>query len=148
MKKSLVVIPVLALLALGCAYFPDSGRVSKTGEAEEWAEEGITKNYIFARGTGAADQTLKTKTQKMATSRNAAIAGAQSNLIALITGATLEGGASVKKAMEDDSSLEAKINAAAGSARVVRSEYTRDDRCVVVLKLSKKTLREAGIKIR
>ncbi len=46
--------------ACACGSAPDKGMVSKTGEIEkEWVEEGVTKNYVFARGIGAADQTLE-----------------------------------------------------------------------------------------
>ncbi|MBI4802784.1 MAG: hypothetical protein HY796_09715 [Elusimicrobia bacterium] len=65
----------------------------KEGEIDrEWVEEGITSEYIFARGIGAADQTLENKTQRMATSRNAAVVSAQYNTLSLLKGVKLEGG--------------------------------------------------------
>ncbi len=147
MKKALFAA-VAVLLVAGCSSSPEKGTVSKTGEIErEWAEEGITKNYIFARGIGAADQTLENKTQRMATSRNASIVNGQYNMLTFIKGVALEGGITVEKALETDSVLATKINAVIKGAQVVRTEWTSDDGCVVVLRLPKKALKDSGIKI-
>jgi len=136
------------LLVAGCSSSPEKGTVSKNGEIErEWVEEGVTKNYVFARGIGAADQTLENKTQRMATSRNAAIVNGQYNMLSFVKGVQLEGGVTVEKAIETDSVLATKIDAVIKGAQVVRSEWTADDGCVIVLRLPKKALKEAGIKI-
>ena len=147
MKKALFAA-VAVLLVAGCSSSPEKGTVSKTGEIErEWAEEGITKNYIFARGIGAADQSLANKTQKMATSRNSSIVNAQYNMLSLIKGVKLEGGITVEKAIETDSLIATKIDAAIKGAQVTRTEWTADDGCVVVLRVSKKSLKEMGLKL-
>jgi hypothetical protein len=147
MKKALF-IAFAALLAAGCSSSPDKSTVSKTGEVErEWVEEGVTKNYVFARGLGAADQTLENKTQRMATSRNASIVNGQYNMLSFVKGISLEGGVTVEKAIETDSVLATKINAVIKGAQVVRTEWTSDDGCVVVLRLPKKVLKESGLKI-
>ena len=147
MKKALFVAAV-ALLAAACSSSPDKGSVSSSGEIErEWVEEGVTKNYIFARGIGAADQTLENKTQRMATSRNASIVNAQYNMLSFIKGVNLEGGITVEKAIETDSVLATKIDAVIKGAQVVRTEWTSDDGCVVVLRLPKKSLKDAGVKL-
>lgn len=146
--KAVALIAILTIIGMaGCASSPaDRSNVSKEGEIDrEWVEEGITDNYIFARGIGAADQTLDNKTQKMATSRNAAIVSAQYNMLSLIKGVKLEGGILVEKAIETDSKLLASINATIKGAQVVRSNWTSDDGCVVTLKLSKKALRDMGL---
>jgi hypothetical protein len=148
LMKTLAPVFLLALFVAGCATAPNGGVVSKAGEIDrEWVEEGITSNYIFARGIGAADQTLENKTQRMATSRNASIVNAQYNMLSIIKGVKLEGGIQVSKAIETDSLLSTKIDAAIKGAQVVRSEWTADDGCVVVLRLSKKILKESGVKI-
>lgn len=146
--KKLLFVAAAALLAAACSSSPEKGTVSKTGEIErEWVEEGVTKNYVFARGIGAADQTLENKTQRMATSRNASIVNGQYNMLSFIKGVQLEGGVTVEKALETDSVLATKIDAVIKGAQVVRSEWTADDGCVIVLRLSKKALKEAGLKI-
>ncbi|MFH1714933.1 MAG: hypothetical protein ABH857_01900 [Elusimicrobiota bacterium] len=147
--KIFLIASLVLLSFAGCATSPDKGTVSKTGEIErEWVEEGITGSYVFARGIGAADQTLENKTQRMATSRNAAIVNAQYNMLSIIKGVELEGGIKVEKAIETDSNLQTNINAAIKGALVVRSEWTDDDGCVIVLRLSKTRLKEMGIKIK
>lgn len=147
--KTVFVLFFGLVLFYGCASTPDKGTVSKDGEIDrEWVEEGITKNYVFSRGIGGADQKLENKTQKMATSRNAAIVGAQYNMLSLVKGVQLEGGITVEKAIETDSLLATNIDAAIKGAQVVRSEWTADDGCVVVLRLSKKALKEMGLKIK
>ncbi|MBI5744266.1 MAG: hypothetical protein HY952_06935 [Elusimicrobia bacterium] len=146
--KKLIFAAFVAVLAAGCSSSPDKGTVGKTGEIErEWVEEGITKNYVFARGIGAADQTLENKTQRMATSRNASIVNAQYNMLSFIKGVNLEGGITVEKALETDSVLATKIDSVIKGAQVVRTEWTSDDGCVVVLRLAKKSLKDAGIKL-
>lgn len=143
-----VLCALSALFFFGCASVQDKGVVSKTGEIErEWVEEGITDNYVFARGIGAADQALENKTQKMATARNASIVNAQYNMLSIIKGVQLEGGITVEKALETDSAISTKIDAAIKGAQVVRSEWTSDDGCVVILRLPKKTLKEMGINV-
>jgi hypothetical protein len=147
MKKALAIL-VFTVAAWGCSSAPNKGTVSDKGDIErEWVEEGVTKNFVFARGIGAADQTLENKTQRMATSRNASIVNAQYNMLAFVKGVNLEGGITVEKAIETDSVLATKLDAVIKGAQVVRSEWTSDDGCVVVLRLSKKALKEAGLKI-
>ncbi|PIU17633.1 MAG: hypothetical protein COT18_12980 [Elusimicrobia bacterium CG08_land_8_20_14_0_20_59_10] len=137
-----------AFVVAGCSSAPDKGTVSGSGEVErEWVEEGVTKNYVFARGMGAADQALDNKTQRMATSRNASIVSAQYNMLSFLKGVNLEGGVTVEKAIETDSVLATKINEVIKGAQVVRTEWTNDDGCVVILRLSKKALKAAGIKL-
>lgn len=146
--KNIIVVFLMSLIIISCKSSPDKGTVSKTGEIErEWVEEGVTKNYIFARGIGAADQTLENKTQRMATSRNAAIVNAQYNMLSIIKGVQLEGGITVEKAIETDSILATKIDALIKGAQVVRTEWTSDDGCVVVIRLSKSALKDMGLKI-
>ena len=148
MRKMLVIIAGCIIIA-SCTNKAEKGVVSSGGEINrEWVEEGITKDAVYARGIGAADQTLENKTQRMATSRNAAIVNAQYNLLSMVKGVELEGGITVEKAIETDSLLATKIDAVIKGAQVVRTEWTADDGCVVVLKLPKSMLKELGLKIK
>jgi len=143
-----LLISAVVLFACACASAPDKAMVSKDGEVDKaWVEEGVTKTDIFARGMGAADQTLDNKTQRMATARNAAIVNGQYNLLSIIKGVQLEGGVSVEKAIETDSILATKINSVIKGAQVVRTEWASDDGCVVSLRLPKAALRDAGLKM-
>jgi hypothetical protein len=146
--KKIYLIAAISLLVVACKSSPDKGTVSSNGEIDrEWVEEGVTKNYIFARGIGAADQTLENKTQKMATSRNAAVVNGQYNMLSIIKGIQLEGGITVEKAMETDSLLSTKVDAMIKGAQIVRTEWTNDDGCVIVLRLPKTALKDMGLKV-
>ncbi|MGA2090253.1 MAG: hypothetical protein ABSH12_02175 [Endomicrobiales bacterium] len=147
-KSSLLVLAAVVAIGYGCKSAADKSTVSKEGEINrEWVEQGITDHYVFARGIGAADQTLDNKTQKMATSRNSSIVNAQYNMLSLVKGVKLEGGITVEKAIETDSVLATNIDAMIKGAQVVRTEWTADDGCVTVLRVSKTALKSMGLKI-
>jgi len=147
--KRIIFVFISAVIFVACSNKAEKGMVSSSGEINrEWVEEGITKDAIYARGIGAADQTLDNKTQRMATSRNAAIVNAQYNLLSMVKGVELEGGITVEKAIETDSLLATKIDAVIKGAQVIRTEWTSDDGCVVILKLPKSMLKELGLKLK
>lgn len=145
MRYLCLVIAVWVLLA-GCAGKKEI--VSKKGEiSREIESEAFKKDFIESIGIGAADQTLENKTQRMATSRNAAIVMAQYEMLSMIKGLKLEGGITVEKAMETDSVIATKIDAEIKGAEVVKTEWTNDDGCVVTLRLPKKRLKAMGLKL-
>jgi hypothetical protein len=147
MKKYFAVLAA-AVLVFGCASAPDKGKVNKTGDIErEWVEQGEFNGYIYATGIGAADQTMENKTQKMATSKNSAIVNAQYNMLSVLKGVQLEGGITVEKAIETDSILATSVNDKIKGAQLVRTNWTNDDGCVVTIRISKKALKEMGLKL-
>ena len=75
-------------------------------------------------------------------SRRARVAGRE-----ILKGVNLEGGITVEKAIETDSVLATKIDSVIKGAQVVRSEWTADDGCVVILRLGKKALKDMGLKL-
>jgi len=95
---------------------------------------------LEAIGIGASDPTLATDTQRKALSRDAAIVKAQYEMLSMVKGVTLEGGITVDRAMEKDSSLETKIMETIRGAEIVKSEFTADNGCVVTLRLPKSRL--------
>lgn len=143
-----ILLPLCIVMA-GCGSGRVKDRVSKDGDIDrEWTEQGITKNYIFATGIGGADQTMENKTQRMATSRNAAVVNAQYNMLSVIKGVQLEGGITVEQAIETDSVLATKIDAEIKGAEIVKSEWTGDDGCVTTLRLPKKRLKNLGLNVK
>ncbi|MFN0118364.1 MAG: hypothetical protein ACKVQC_08770 [Elusimicrobiota bacterium] len=147
MQKTIFLL-ALSVLVVGCG----SGKKSyvKKGEIQKTIEqEAVTKKYIEAIGIGAADPTLSNGTQRRATSRNAAIVASQYEMLSMIKGIDLEGGIRVEKAIETDSVLQTKIDAAIKGAEIVKNEWTNDDGCVVTLRLDKKRLQDMmGIKFK
>jgi hypothetical protein len=95
---------------------------------------------LEAVGIGAADAALPSDTQRKALARDAAIVKAQYELLSMVKGVALEGGVTVDRAMETDSSLETKIRQTIQGAEVVKSEFTADNGCVVTLRLPKSRL--------
>jgi hypothetical protein len=146
--KRIVVLAVAGLVFAGCG----GGKKSyvKKGEIQQTLDqESIQKNFIEAIGIGAADASLTNKTQRKATSRNAAIAAAQYEMLSMVSGVNLEGGITVSKAVETDSQLKTKIDAAIKGAEIVKTEWTGDDGCVITLRLDKKRLQEMmGVKFK
>ena len=91
-------------------------------------------------GIGASDPTLATDTQRKALARDAAIVKAQYEMLSMVKGVQLEGGITVDRAMETDSTLETKVLASIRGAEIVKSEFTADNGCVVTLRLPKSRL--------
>lgn len=105
--------------------------------------------YFEAVGIGASDPALPTETQRRALARDAAIVQAQYELLSLIKGVELDGGYKISRAIEVDSALETKVNAAVRGAEVLKSEFTTDGGCVVTLRLPKRRLGEqTGLALR
>ena len=110
----------------------------KHGAIEKTMDQQADKGHYFETiGIGAADSTLTNSTQRMATSRDAAIVQAQYEMLSLIKGVQLEGGHTVEKAMETDSKIETYLKEMIRSAEVVKTEWTKDDGCLVTLRLDK-----------
>ncbi len=144
MRNLCLFVAVMVLLA-GCG---GKKEIVKKGEiSREIEQSAFQKDYIEAIGIGAADQTLENKTQRMATSRNAAIVMAQYEMLSMIKGLKLEGGITVEKAMETDSVIATKIDAEIKGAEIVKTEWTNDDGCVVTLRLPKRRLKALGLKL-
>jgi hypothetical protein len=138
---------IVMMLVVGC-----SGKDSyvKKGELQKTLEqESIQKKYLEAIGIGAADSTLSNSTQRKATSRNAAVVAAQYEMLSMVKGIDLEGGIRVERAIETDSLLQTKIDAAIKGAEIIKTEWTNDDGCVVTLRLDKKRLQDQmGVKFK
>ncbi|MDD5773866.1 MAG: hypothetical protein PHX78_10420 [bacterium] len=141
MKKLFIVLAGFALCInlISCG----SGVKShvKGGELQQTMEgETQDNDFIQSIGIGAADQKMDNKTQRMSTSRNAAITLAQYEMVGIIKGLHVEGGVTVSKAMETNSDIYAKVNESVKGAEIVKTEWTADDGCVITLRLSKKRL--------
>lgn len=142
-----ILMAVIALSVIGCAgskKMVEKGEISKTIE-----QDSVRKSYIESIGIGAADATLSNTTQRRATSRNAAIVAAQYEMLSMVKGIDLEGGIKVQRAVETDSLLQTRIDAAIRGAEIVRSEWTNDDGCLVTLRLDRKRLEQLmGVKFK
>jgi hypothetical protein len=139
MKRFIVCLAAAAALS-ACSSnksYVKKGEIDKTLD-----QEAFHKSYIETIGIGAADSTMTNTTQRKATSRDAAVVQGQYEMLSVIKGLNLEGGIVVEKAMETDSKLTTSINEAIKGAEVVKTEWTNDDGCVVILRLNKKRFQE------
>ncbi len=145
MKTYLFLLVAGLFLLSSCA---TKSAVVEKGEIKRTiTQEAVGEDYIEAIGIGAADPTLDNKTQRMATSRNAAIVAAQYEMLSVVKGIKLEGGITVEKALETDSLLATKVDAEIKGAEIIRTEWTSDDGCLVTLRLPKNRLKAMGLKM-
>ncbi len=121
----------------GAASRVRDGKVQTT--IDQKAQRG---GQLEAIGIGASDPALATDTQRKALARDAAIVKAQYEMLSMVKGVTLEGGITVDRAIEKDSSLQTKILQTIRGAEVVKSEFTADNGCVVTLRLPKRRLEQ------
>lgn len=137
-------ILILQALALTLTIF-SSGcgpQYVKKGKVADVIEQNmVTRSHIQSIGIGAADPKLASDTQKKATARSAAIVAAQYEMLSVIKGAEIEGGISVSRAMETDSTLEAQLKHTIRGAEIVSTRFTDDNGAVVILRLAKKRLK-------
>lgn len=115
----------------------------KGGKVQDTLSQDPDKGkFIEAIGIGAADPTLPTETQRRALSRDAAIVKSQYEMLSMVKGVEIEGGVTVSRAMEKDSTLEARLKETIRGAEIVKTEFTKDDGAVVTLRLPKKRLEQ------
>ncbi|MFH2203777.1 MAG: hypothetical protein ABIJ96_11720 [Elusimicrobiota bacterium] len=137
----------LALTASGAAC---AKKYVKKGKVVDVIEQNmVTSKYIRSIGIGASDPALATDTQRKATARNAAIVAAQYEMLTVIKGVEIEGGITVSRAIETDSTLESRIKNVIRGAEIISTRFTKDNGAVVVMELPKKRLRALeGIKFK
>ncbi len=123
----------------GCSSAPKS-RVKEGQLEKSMDQQAIGNKYIEAIGIGAADAAMTNQTQRMATSRNAAVVAAQHEMLSMIKGTRLQGGVTVEKAIETDSKMQTSLDEVIKGGEIVKTEWTKDDGCVVTLRLAKERL--------
>lgn len=138
---------LLASLVLSTGCSGVQSRVRKGAVETVIDQKPARSAYLEAIGIGASDPALPSDTQRKALARDAAIVKAQYELLSMIKGVTLEGGITVQRAIETDSSLETRINDAIKGAEILKSEFTSDNGCVVTVRLPRPRLEQMmGIK--
>jgi hypothetical protein len=133
---------VCAAALLGAACSGVTTRVHDGQLGASIDQKPVAGGYIEAIGIGASDPELKTETQRKALARDAAIVKAQYELLSMVKGVTLDGGVSVSRAIETDSTLAAKLHETIRGAEVLKSEFTADNGCVVTLRLPRRRLEQ------
>ena len=136
--KVATIVMLTASLMTGCGSV--KSRVEK-GQVQAVIDQNPNhRGYIEAIGIGASDPALMSDTQRKSLARDAAIVKAQYEMLSMVKGVELEGGYTVERAIEEDSSLESRILATIQGAEILKSEFTSDNGCVVTLRLPKSAL--------
>ena len=113
----------LAMIITGCGGV--TSRV-KNGTVQNVIDQSPNRmGYIESIGIGASDPALATETQRKALARDAAIVKAQYEMLSMVKGVELEGGVTVDRALETDSSLEARLRKPSGARRSSRASSQR-----------------------
>jgi hypothetical protein len=135
MKSMALAVFTLAALLTGCAGV--ESRVKQGRVMETINQKPEARAYWEAIGIGASDPALPTETQRKALARDAAIVKAQYEMLSMITGVHIEGGVAVDRALEVDSRLQAHLMQTIKGAVILKSEFTKDNGCVVTIRLPK-----------
>ncbi len=139
--KTLRLAGVIAALAFTAAC--GGKNYVKGGKVQDTLNQDPDKGkFIEAIGIGAADPALPTETQRRALSRDAAIVKSQYEMLSMVKGVEIEGGITVSRAIEKDSTLEARLKETIRGAEILKTEFTKDDGAVVTLRLPKKRLEQ------
>ena len=148
-QAPVVLLAVGCLAALAACGGSVASRVHKGTVDAVIDQTSDHRGYFEAIGIGASDPSMTTDTQRKALARDAAIVKAQYELLSMIKGVTLDGGVTVQRALETDSSLATRISDVIKNAEVLKSEFTSDNGCVVTLRLPKsKVEQSAGVKFK
>lgn len=145
-KSGAVLAAAAMMLAAGCGGkdYVKRGKLSDT-----LVQEPASGKYIEVIGIGAADVSLPTQTQRRALSRDAGILKAQYELLSMVKGVTIEGGITVSRAIEKDSTLEARLKDMIKGAEITKTEFMADDGAAVHVRIPKKRLEQMmGVKFK
>lgn len=142
MRRLLPAVPfVVGLLMAACSHIRptiEGDRVRDT-----W-ENPSNRAYYRVRGLGTPPDVLKGSTRRRAASRDAALAGARRELLALIGGVRLAGGLTVQDGMAMDSQLKESVDRLVIGAEEALVEFTSSDHCVVTLQIPRSEVDRLG----
>lgn len=132
----------------GLAACARSSTMSKGQIKDSWEQEQVQKNFIEVRGIGAADPTATSDAQRKYTSREAAIIDGQTKILEIVKGLEIEGHGTASKALLVDQELSKKVQGAIRGATEIKTEWDKENGCVVTLRLDKRTLKALDSRFR
>lgn len=141
MKKIFAIITI-SLFALSC-----SGKiVSEPFEpVREWAEQGITASYVFAKGRALMNPSISGGDKRRAEAREAALENARANMLSLIEASYVNESLPISRLIEGDALLGSQIaTVIEQNSRIMRTEWSKTD-CSVIIRLPREALKMAGI---
>ncbi len=126
-----VLLPVLG----GCHGTRVSSATSNGALTDVWGRASDA-HYLRVRGIGVPRRHGDHEARR-ASSREAALAQARYELLAVIKGVKVEGGYTVGDLIERDGNVRAEADLVVAGAEEIRTEWLKDDSCVVTLELAR-----------
>ena len=143
MKKWAVMLLSAACL---CACTHSLKSAVKNGQiAPSFNDTLLTADYLWVRGSGAANPAHTTDSQRRIMSREAAIAHAYQRATEVLYGAQLESHVQVIDAVSVGSTVDSSATGLVQQMELVATEYLDDGGCTVIMRLSRERLKQAGI---
>ena len=114
-------------------------------QSREFTEQGLTANYIFAKGKILMDPRISGLEKRRTEARDVALENARANMLSLIEGSYINESLTVSRLVEGDAFLESQIAAVIEqNSRTVRTEWTKID-CSVIIRIPRESLKAVGI---
>lgn len=138
---------IFALMLLCTVFAACTGKiVSEPFEpAREWAEQGLTSSYVFAKGKALMNPSISWGDKRRMEARDVAVENARANMLELIEASYINEALPVSRLVEGDAFLENQISTVIEkNSRTVRTEWSKTD-CTVIIRLPRKSLMEIGI---
>lgn len=114
-------------------------------QSKEFAEQGLTTTYIFAKGKVLVNPMIASGEKRRAESREAAIESARENMLALIEGSYINDSLMVARLVESDEFLEKQIAIVIEkNSRTIRTVWENGE-CSVIIRMPREALKSVGI---
>ncbi|MBP5403483.1 MAG: hypothetical protein J6Y17_00140 [Elusimicrobiaceae bacterium] len=143
MKKLGILLGIcLGMIACG----PSLKTAVKDGKiAPSFNDTLLDDDYLWVRGFGAANPKHQSDSQRRILSREAAIAHAYQRATEVLYGANLESHVQIVDAVSTGSTIDTSAQGILQRMELVNTEYLDDGGCAVTMRISRKTLQEAGL---
>ncbi|MCR4820547.1 MAG: hypothetical protein K5838_05425 [Elusimicrobiales bacterium] len=138
---------ILAVLIIAVSFSACSGKIvaEPFEPAREWAEQGLTASYVFAKGKALMNPSIFGPDKRRTEARDAALENARANMLSLIEASYINESIPVSRLIEGDAFLESQIAAVIEqNSRTVRTEWSKTD-CAVIIRLPRESLKLVGI---
>ena len=143
MKKWAVVL--LGICAL-CACTHSLKPAVKEGKiAPSFNDTLLTSDYLWVRGLGAANPAHTSDSQRRIMSREAAIAHAYQRATEVLYGSQLDSHVQVVDATSVGSTIDSSSSGIIQQMELVSTDYLEDGGCTVIMRLSRRQLKQAGL---
>ena len=144
-KLTLLLISLLCIAACG-AHLKSA---VKDGQiAPSFNDTLLSDDYLWVRGFGAANPEHKTNTQRLILSREAAIANAYQRASEVLYGANLQSNIEIVDAVSEGSTIHTSASGILNYMELVSTEYLEDGGCSVIMRISRKRLKESGYDVK